>query len=71
MKRVNASTLEPYAGRFIVNITGLKINKEYHFMYRAVNLVGSGPNSTIFVYRNVAPPNGRLDAPLVTLNVSN
>jgi hypothetical protein len=40
-------------------------------MYRAVNLVGSGPNSTIFVYRNVAPPNGRLDAPLVTLNVSN
>ena len=32
---------------FIVN--EIKINSEYHFMYRAVNNMGEGPNSTILI----------------------
>jgi hypothetical protein len=48
----------------------VKANEEYHFMYRGVNYIGEGPNSTVTVIENVAPPNGQLQAPSVALDLS-
>lgn len=34
---------------YSVNIS-VKPNEEYHFMYRGVNFIGPGPNSTITIF---------------------
>ncbi len=39
-------------------------------MYRAVNYIGAGPNSTVAIMRNYLPPNGQLNAANVTLNLT-
>jgi hypothetical protein len=48
----------------------LKVNQEYHFMYRAVNFIGASSNSTVAIFTNYAPANGLIKAPTVKLNIS-
>ena len=53
--RVN-TTYYYYNGYYSLNITNVRVNNEYHFMYRAVNYLGPGLNSSVLSVSNVVPP---------------